>query len=74
MINFKNINFKAYRPGKSSLKRYGKVIKLSANESALGVSSKVLKVLKNKKHNIFKYPDSKSKVLIKLTYTNVYCK
>ena len=36
------------------------MIKLSANESALGMSSKVLKVLKNKNYKISKYPDSKA--------------
>ena len=72
MITFRNINFKAYRPGKSSLKRNGKVIKLSANESALGVSPKVLKILKGEKHNIFKYPDSRSKDLIEAISKKFY--
>jgi len=54
-LNFRKINIEAYKPGRSILKKKKKVIKLSANESALGMSSKVLKVLKNttKKKNIF---------------------
>ncbi len=57
--NFKKIDLKAYKPGKSILSKNAKVIKLSANESALGVSSKVLKVLRTPNNKISKYPDSK---------------
>ena len=59
-LNFRKINIEAYKPGRSILKKKKKVIKLSANESALGMSSKVLKVLKNKNNKISKYPDSKA--------------
>ncbi len=59
-LNFRKINIEAYKPGRSILKKKKKVIKLSANESALGMSSKVLKVLKNKNYKISKYPDSKA--------------
>ena len=40
-----------------------KVTKLSANESALGISPKAKKVLSNKKLNFTRYPDGKSKKL-----------
>ena len=62
-VNFKKFNIEAYKPGKSSFKRFNKVIKLSANESALGMSPKVKKVISNKNLNFFRYPDGKSKVL-----------
>ena len=58
--NFRKINIEAYKPGKSILKKKKKVIKLSANESALGMSSKVLKILQSKNNKISKYPDSKA--------------
>ena len=38
-ISFKRFDVEAYKPGKSSIKRFKKIIKLSANESALGMSS-----------------------------------
>ena len=63
VLRFKKLNIEAYKPGKSSLEKFGKIIKLSANESALGVSSKVRKVISNKKLNFFRYPDGKSKEL-----------
>ena len=44
-MRFKKINIEAYKPGKSSIKKFGKIIKLSANESALGMSSRVKKVI-----------------------------
>ena len=56
---FKKIEINRYKPGKSKILRIRKVIKLSANESALGTSKKALKVLL-KKNNIFKYPDNES--------------
>ena len=56
---FKRINFESYRPGKSKLSTNKKIIKLSANESALGMSPKVKKEI-FKKTNFFKYPDSGS--------------
>ena len=62
-IKFKKLNIKAYEPGKSSVRKLKKIIKLSANESALGVSAKVKKVISNKNLNFFRYPDGKSKKL-----------
>ena len=62
-IKFKKLNIEAYTPGKSSIRRLKKIIKLSANESALGVSKKVKKIISNKDLNLFRYPDGKSKEL-----------
>ena len=62
-IKFKKFNIEAYRPGKSSIGRLKKIIKLSANESALGVSKRVKKVISNKNLNFFRYPDGQSKKL-----------
>ena len=62
-IKFKKPNIEAYKPGKSSIRRFKKIIKLSANESALGVSKRVKKLTSSKKFNYFRYPDSKSKDL-----------
>ena len=59
-LNFRKINIEAYKPGRSILKKKKNVIKLSANESALGASHKVLKILKNRNYIISKYPDSKA--------------
>ena len=56
---FNKISFESYKPGKSKLSRLKGIIKLSANESALGVSPKVIKEV-NKKINFSKYPDNKS--------------
>ena len=61
---FKKINVEIYKPGKSTLGKKRDLIKLSANESALGISRK-LKKLNLKNMNIDKYPDSKSKELRK---------
>jgi len=63
-LRFKKLNIEPYKPGKSSIKKLKKVIKLSANESALGVSLKVKKVISNKNLSFSKYPDGKSKELI----------
>ena len=57
-VIFKKINLQSYKPGKSKLKSRKKIIKLSANESALGTSGKVKKLLKNIDIKISKYPDS----------------
>ena len=59
-LSFRKINIEAYKPGRSILKKKKMVVKLSANESALGVSSKVLKILQSKNNKISKYPDSKA--------------
>ena len=61
---FRNIKIKAYKPGKSLLKKKSNIIKLSANESALGVSLRVKKILNNN-CQISKYPDSKAQDLRK---------
>ena len=44
-VIFRKIGVKIYKPGRSVLLNKKKVIKLSANESALGVSSRVKKNL-----------------------------
>jgi histidinol-phosphate aminotransferase len=62
-IKFKKLNIEAYKPGRSSIRRLNKIIKLSANESALGVSTRVKKIISNKNLNLFRYPDGKSKEL-----------
>ena len=61
--SFRKISLEAYKPGRSIIKKNIKVIKLSANESALGVSNRVKKVLKTINKNISKYPDGKFKDL-----------
>jgi histidinol-phosphate aminotransferase len=71
---FKKINIEAYKPGKSNIKRLKKVIKLSANESALGVSPKVKKIISNRKLKIFRYPDSKCKNLREKIAKHFECK
>ena len=56
---FKNMDFESYKPGKSKLFRIKNIIKLSANESALGTSPKAKKEI-NRRINLSKYPDSQS--------------
>ena len=70
---FKKINVQSYKPGKSRLSRIKKIVKLSANESALGVSPKVKKEINNK-INFSKYPDNKSKNLRLAISKNFKCK
>ena len=62
---FKNIRIEAYKPGRSKIGKFKKVIKLSANESALGISPKAKKVISSKNINLSKYPDGDSKDLRK---------
>ena len=62
---FKKFNIEAYKPGKSKIKKLKKIIKLSANESALGMSSKAKKVILDKKLNLERYPDGKAQNLRK---------
>ena len=64
-IRFKNFNIEAYKPGKSGIKKLKNVVKLSANESALGVSSRVNKVISKRNLSFFRYPDPRSKELKK---------
>ena len=56
---FKKIGLESYKPGKYKLSKVKNIIKLSANESALGTSPKAKREI-NKKINLSKYPDSKS--------------
>ncbi len=63
-LRFKTINIEPYVPGKSSIKKMKKTIKLSANESALGVSPKAKKIISNKNFKFSIYPDGKSTKLI----------
>ena len=58
--NFKKFNIEAYKPGKSKVKKLKNVIKLSANESALGMSPKAKKIISNKNLILDKYPDGKT--------------
>jgi len=62
-IKFKKFNIDTYKPVRSSIRNMRKVVKLSANESALGVSSKVKKIISKKNLSFFRYPDPKSKKL-----------
>ena len=72
-LNFRKINIEAYKPGRSILKKKKNVIKLSANESALGMSPKVLKILQSKNYKISKYPDSKAIDLRKIISSKFKC-
>ena len=62
-LRFKNFNIEAYKPGKSNVNKIKKIVKLSANESALGISPKVKKILSNQNLNFSRYPDGKSNKL-----------
>ena len=62
---FKTIRIETYKPGRSKIGKLKNIIKLSANESALGISPKAKKVLFVKNIKASKYPDSKSKDLRK---------
>ena len=64
-VRLKKFKIDAYKPGKSGIKNIRNIVKLSANESALGVSSKVKKIIAKNKINFFRYPDPKSKDLRK---------
>jgi len=85
MSNFlkikKNINSVVnYEAGISKLADRKKIIKLSSNESAFGVSLKIKKILKEFENKIFRYPDpenNKLKEIIfkkhKLNKNNIIC-
>ena len=62
---FKTFKIEAYKPGKSNIGKIPNPIKLSANESALGVSPRVIKILRTKDLLMSKYPDSKASNLRK---------
>ena len=67
LTKFKKLKFQSYKPGKyeiPKLKNNKKIIKLSANESALGASPKVKAIL-SKNINTYRYPDYTSKLLRK---------
>ena len=75
LAKFKKLKFQSYKPGKyeiPNLKETRKIIKLSANESALGASSKVKAILR-KKVSTSKYPDYTSKLLRKQISTKFKC-
>ena len=75
LTKFNKLNFQSYKPGKyeiPNLKKTKKIIKLSANESALGVSPKVKKILSSK-ISTSKYPDYTSKLLRKEISTKFKC-
>ena len=56
---FKKIKIEPYKAGKSNGGIIKNTIKLSANESALGVSPKVKRAISSKNLNLFRYPDGK---------------
>ena len=60
ILRFKKFNLETYKPGKSTIKKLKKITKLSANESALGISPMAKKILLSKNINFSRYPDSKS--------------
>ena len=68
---FKKFDIEAYKPGKSKVKKLKKVVKLSANESALGMSPKAKKIISNRNLNLDKYPDGNSQNLRK-AISNAY--
>ena len=44
-LKFRKIDIETYKPGKSRIGNIKNLIKLSANESALGFSSKIKKIV-----------------------------
>ncbi|MDC0876260.1 histidinol-phosphate transaminase [Candidatus Pelagibacter sp.] len=77
---FKKFNIEPYKPGKSKIKKIKNIIKLSANESALGMSTRAIKIISNKKLNLERYPDGKSQNLkkeiskkFKCNYDKIIC-
>ena len=73
-LRFKKIDIEPYVPGKSSVQKIQKVIKLSANESALGVSPRAKKIISNKNFKFSVYPDGRSEKLIKQISNKFKCK
>ena len=71
---FRRINLEVYKPGRSVTKNNKQVIKLSANESALGIGKKAQKILKTFDKKISKYPDSKFKDLTHIISKKYNCK
>ena len=75
LTKFKSLKFQSYKPGKYEIPKLEdkkKIIKLSANESALGVSTKVKAILR-KNITTSKYPDYTSKLLRKQISTKFNC-
>ena len=70
---FKKIDIESYKPGKSSIKNSKDFIKLSANESSLGVSPYVRKLFNSKTLITNRYPDSRSKLLRKTISKEFKC-
>ena len=70
---FKKFSIEAYKPGKSKISKVKNITKLSANESALGVSPKVKRLLNKKNLILSKYPDSKALVLRKEISSKFNC-
>jgi histidinol-phosphate aminotransferase len=70
---FKKFRIRAYKAGKSKIGKIKNITKLSANESALGVSSRVKRVLNNKNIILSKYPDGKAQVLRKKISNRFNC-
>jgi len=70
---FKQFNIEAYKPGKSKVKKLKKIIKLSANESALGMSPMIKKLISNKNLTLDKYPDGNSEILKKAISKTYKC-
>ena len=63
---FKNIKIEAYKPGKSVIKKNTNYIKLSANESSLGISPKVIKIFKSEdiyKDDVFNFLNYKFDII-----------
>ena len=69
-IKFKKLNIEAYKPGKSSIRKLKKIIKLSANESALGPSPKAIKEYIKVSKNFKRYPDSNGSALKEIIAKN----
>ena len=53
---FRKLNLEAYKPGRSFLNKKKSIIKLSANESALGMSPKAKKLISNKNCLLYTSP------------------
>ena len=59
----RKIEIERYEGGLSQFKKIDNLIKLSANESALGPSPRVIEAFQKEKDKIFKYPESESSSL-----------
>ncbi len=70
---FRKISLQAYKPGRSFLNKKKRIIKLSANESALGMSKNAQRVIKKTSHNISKYPDGKFRNLTSIISKKYNC-